>query len=92
MRQYDFVSAFLQGDLEPGERIICRPPPGYETLGEDGNNKVWRVVKPSTACSREAAAGSAHYSHGLKTSGTHSDFVFSTPLRRACSASCIRLS
>ena len=46
MRQYDFVSAFLQGDLEPGERIICRPPPGYETLGEDGNNKVWRVVKP----------------------------------------------
>jgi hypothetical protein len=43
---YDFVSAFLQGDLEPGEQIACRPPPGYETLGDDGNHKIWRVLKP----------------------------------------------
>ena len=27
MRRFDFVSAFLQGDLEPGEQIACRPPP-----------------------------------------------------------------
>ena len=38
MRRFDFVSAFLQGDLEPGEQISCRPPPGYETLGDDGNH------------------------------------------------------
>ena len=25
MRRFDFVSAFLQGDLEPGEQIACRP-------------------------------------------------------------------
>jgi len=46
MRRFDFVSAFLQGDLEPGEQIACRPPPGYETLGDDGNHKIWRVLKP----------------------------------------------
>ena len=46
MRLFDFVSAFLQGDLEPGEQIACRPPPGYETLGDDGGHKVWRVLKP----------------------------------------------
>ena len=33
MRRFDFVSAFLQGDLEQGEQILCRPPPGYETIG-----------------------------------------------------------
>jgi len=46
MRRFEFVSAFLQGDLEPGEQIACRPPPGYETLGDDGNHKIWRVLKP----------------------------------------------
>ena len=33
MRRFDFVSAFFQGDLEQGELILCRPPPGYETIG-----------------------------------------------------------
>ena len=46
MCRFDFVSAFLQGDLEPGEQIVCRPPLGYETLGDDGNHKIWRVLKP----------------------------------------------
>ena len=36
----------MRGDLEPGEQIACiRPPPGYETLGDDGNHKIWRVLK-----------------------------------------------
>ena len=46
MRRYDFVSAFLQGDLEPGEQILCHSPPGYETLADDGSRKVWRVLRP----------------------------------------------
>ena len=46
MRRYDFVSAILQDDLEPGEQIVCRLLPGHETLGQDGNNKVWRVLIP----------------------------------------------
>jgi hypothetical protein len=44
--RFDFVSAFLQSDLEPGEQIACRPPSGYETLGDDGNHEIWRVLKP----------------------------------------------
>ena len=46
MRRFDFVSAFLQEDLEQGEQILCRPPPGYETLGDDGSHKIWRVLRP----------------------------------------------
>ena len=46
MRRYDFVSAFLQGDLEPGEQILCHSPPGYETLAQDGSRKIWRVLRP----------------------------------------------
>ena len=45
-RTFDFVSAFLQGDLEQAEQILCRPPPGYETLGDDGNHRIWRVLRP----------------------------------------------
>ena len=46
MRRFDFVSAFVQDDLEPGEHIACWPPRGYETLGNDGNHKIWQVLKP----------------------------------------------
>ena len=46
MRRFDFVSAFLQGDLEPGEQILCHSPPGYETLADDGSRKIWRVLRP----------------------------------------------
>ena len=46
MRRFDFVSAFLQEDLEQGEQILCRPPPGYETLGDDVDHKIWRVLRP----------------------------------------------
>eukprot|EP00965_Chrysotila_dentata_P079341 2615958-Pleurochrysis_carterae.AAC.1 len=46
MRRWDFVAAYLQGELEPGEVVYCHPPPGYETLGQDNKPRVCRVVKP----------------------------------------------
>eukprot|EP00965_Chrysotila_dentata_P054667 1814903-Pleurochrysis_carterae.AAC.1 len=46
MRRWDFVAAYLQGELEPGEVVYCHPPPGYETLGQDGKSRVCRVIKP----------------------------------------------
>ena len=46
MRRWDFVSAFLQGDLEEGEVVYCSPPPGpYSTLGADGRQR--KVNKPA---------------------------------------------
>ena len=41
MRRWDFVSAYLQGSLEPGEVVYCHPPPGYNASG-----KACRVQKP----------------------------------------------
>ena len=47
MRRWDFVSAFLQGDLEKGEVVYCSPPPGpYGKIGADGRQRIWRVNKP----------------------------------------------
>ena len=47
MRRWDFVSAFLQGDLEQGEVVYCQPPPGpYSVSGQDGRARVWKVHKP----------------------------------------------
>ena len=47
MRRWDFVSAFLQGELQPGEVVYCQPPPGpYAVTGADGRPRVWKVRKP----------------------------------------------
>eukprot|EP00965_Chrysotila_dentata_P093704 3097255-Pleurochrysis_carterae.AAC.1 len=46
MRRWDFVAAYLQGELEQGEVVYCHPPPGYETIGPDGKTRICRVVKP----------------------------------------------
>ena len=47
MRRWDFVSAYLQGELEEGETVYCSAPPGpYSQQGEDGHPKVWRVDRP----------------------------------------------
>ena len=57
MRRWDFVAAYLQGNLEEGEVIYCSLPPGYTTianskgeqvpnLGKDGKPRVYRVEKP----------------------------------------------
>ena len=51
MRRWDFVSAFLQGDLESGEAVYCQPPPGpYSVTGADWRPRVWKVLKPVLSC------------------------------------------
>ena len=44
MRRWDFVAAYLQGQLEPGEVVYCHPPPGHSLPEGDGH--VCRVEKP----------------------------------------------
>ena len=46
MRRYDFVAAYLQGELLEGETVFCFPPPGYEQKGKDGKNQICRILKP----------------------------------------------
>ena len=46
MRRWDFVSAHLQGELLENEVVYCQMPPGYETVGSDGRQKVCRIEKP----------------------------------------------
>ena len=46
MRRFDFVAAYLQGELLEGETVYCYPPPGYERKGKDGRNRICRVLKP----------------------------------------------
>ena len=45
-RRYDLVAAYLQGDLEPGELIYLRQPPGHVVKGSDGLERVAVVQKP----------------------------------------------
>ena len=40
MRRWDFVAAYLQGALEPGEVTYCTPPPGYGTAEVDGRVRL----------------------------------------------------
>ena len=46
MRRFDFVSAYLQGELEEGEVVYCSAPPGFERVGSDGQPMVCKVIKP----------------------------------------------
>ena len=47
MRRWDFVSAFLQGELEKGEVVYCSAPPGpHGKIGADGRQRIWKVNKP----------------------------------------------
>ena len=49
MFRWDFVAAYLQGELEPGECVFCYPPPGHEHtvgVGADGRPRLCRVDKP----------------------------------------------
>ena len=59
MRRWDFVAAYLQGELEEGEVVYCSPPTGYETKklangtvalcekGDgDGVTRICKVEKP----------------------------------------------
>eukprot|EP00965_Chrysotila_dentata_P244227 6205840-Pleurochrysis_carterae.AAC.1 len=42
MRRWDFVAAYLQGELQEGEVVYCHAPPGYATYGADGRPRVCR--------------------------------------------------
>ena len=46
MRRWDFVAAYLQGELVEGEVVYCLPPSGYAKVGRDGQLMVCKVVKP----------------------------------------------
>ena len=46
MRRYDFVAAYLQGELLEGETVYCYPPPGYDVKGADGQKQICRILKP----------------------------------------------
>eukprot|EP00965_Chrysotila_dentata_P189613 6173410-Pleurochrysis_carterae.AAC.1 len=47
MRRWDFVGAYLQGELQQGEVVYCYAPPGYATvLGADGRPRICHVEKP----------------------------------------------
>ena len=48
MRRWDFVAAYLQGELLEGEVVYCYPPPGYEQdhIGRDGRPQICQIVKP----------------------------------------------
>ena len=44
MQGVDFVNAFLQGNMD-GQRILMRPPAGYEQYDENGNLLYWLLHK-----------------------------------------------
>ena len=46
MRRWDFVAAYLQGELQPDEVVYCYAPPGHATLGKDGRPRICRVERP----------------------------------------------
>lgn len=46
LHRWDFVSAYLQGELEPGEVVYCSAPPGFERNDADGQPMCCRIVKP----------------------------------------------
>ena len=46
MRRWDFVSAFLQGDLLDDEVVYCSAPPGHPRIGADGQPQIVKVLKP----------------------------------------------
>eukprot|EP00965_Chrysotila_dentata_P032659 1088383-Pleurochrysis_carterae.AAC.1 len=64
MRRWDFVAAYLQGELQQGEVVYCHAPPGYATLGADGRPRVCRVENRSTAWPRPGGGGSVPCSRG----------------------------
>ena len=45
MRRWDFVAAYLQGELEPGEVVYCTPQPGYGTAEVDGRVRLVPIAE-----------------------------------------------
>ena len=46
MRRYDFVAAYLQGELLEGETVYCYPPPGHEKFDANGKPMICKILKP----------------------------------------------
>ena len=46
LHRWDFVSAYLQGELEEGEVVYCSSPPGYERIDDSGEQMCCKIVKP----------------------------------------------
>ena len=46
MRRYDFVAAYLQGELLEGETVFCYPPPGHEKFDAKGRPMICKILKP----------------------------------------------
>ena len=44
--RWDLTSAYLQGDLEPGEDIYTHPAPGEPTVDAHGRKIFWKLNKP----------------------------------------------
>ena len=74
MRRWDFVAAYLQGNLEEGEVIYCSLPPGYTTianskgeqipnLGKDGKPRVYRVKKTIYGAAQSGRWNTHHYTN-----------------------------
>ena len=66
MRRWDFVAAYLQGELLDNEVVYCSMPSGYET-GLDANKPTGedaclRINTPSTAWHRRGDDGNARSS------------------------------
>eukprot|EP00965_Chrysotila_dentata_P257265 6212832-Pleurochrysis_carterae.AAC.5 len=70
MRRWDFVAAYLQGDLEPGEAVYCRPPPGCTRPSALTVRRAYaRSSSRFTGWLRRAAADSGRCSHGSRCGG-----------------------
>ena len=47
MRRWDFVAAYLQGQLDEGETVYCSLPPGYPNeKTADGQPAIYKIKKP----------------------------------------------
>ena len=46
MRRWDFVAAYLQGRLEPGEVVYCHAPQGFPKKDAEGFEMCCKVIKP----------------------------------------------
>eukprot|EP00965_Chrysotila_dentata_P000055 1888-Pleurochrysis_carterae.AAC.1 len=46
MNRWDFVPAYLQGELERDELVYFHAPPGHAMVGSDGRPRICRVRKP----------------------------------------------
>ena len=47
MRRWDFVAAYLQGELQEGEVVYCYAPPGHPSKGALGISVGMRAQRAS---------------------------------------------